>query len=107
MSINKIFKNFVIWYPLVLFPIFLTQLYIGIGRPDALTGNPILLAGQMMFTGFYALNEFNLKRKDLYLFAAFASFIMIFFTFTRAAWLALLIGLAVSIYGYYKTSREN
>jgi len=106
-SLYKVFHWFFVIYPLFLLPLFLTQLWNGTIRPDALTGNPILLSGQMIFCGFFVLSEWRKEKKDIYLFSFLSAFFMLFFAFTRAAWLGVLSGLVVYFYGYFASRRKN
>jgi len=105
MKTIEIIRNWIIVFwvfiPFVHLPVVILQLIQHVSRPSSFTGNPILLAGESIFSMFLAYYMYQ-KQKDLiFLASSIISFFFIIITVTHAAYLALIITFVVTLWHFY------
>jgi len=92
--------------PFVHIPIVVWQLTTGLTRVPSFTGNPILLAGESMFSFFVALDMYIQTRDIIFLLSFVIALFCVFVAVTDAAFLGLFIGLIFAFYVILTTKRK-
>lgn len=93
--------------PFVHLPLVVLQLVRGAERVSSFTGNPILLAGQSIFSFFVALWCFKRYGDQMYIWSACLSALYVVWSFTHASWLGMLVAGIVSIPLLYVPSKRK
>lgn len=109
MKITKILHGSIVLFWVVLpfahFPFVLFQLSQNMARVSSFTGNPILLAGECLFSLTVGLWMFHKTQDLFFLVSAAISLFCIIFTVVHAAYLGLFIGLIIAFYGFLTLKR--